>query len=161
MKKITPCLWFDSEAEEAANLYVSIFKNSKITNTSYYTKSSEEVSGKPANTVLTVEFELEGTPYTALNGGPLFKFSEAVSFQIPCDDQEEVDYYWEKLTADGGQESQCGWLKDKFGLSWQVVPNALPRLLSSDDSGVRERVMGAMMKMKKIVVADLEAAAAA
>ena len=159
MQKITPCLWFDSEAEEAANLYVSIFNNSKITSTARYTKSSEEVSGKPAGSVVTVEFELDGNPFMALNGGPLFKFSEAVSFTIPCKDQEEVDYFWEKLIADGGQESVCGWLKDKFGLSWQVVPEILPQLLSSDDQNVRERVMARMMQMKKIVVADLEDAA--
>jgi predicted 3-demethylubiquinone-9 3-methyltransferase (glyoxalase superfamily) len=159
MQKITPCLWFDSQAEEAANLYVSIFKNSKILGTTFYTKSSEEDSGKPAGSVLTVEFELDGMAFTALNGGPIFKLSEAVSFQISCEDQAEVDYFWEKLTADGGEESVCGWLKDKFGLSWQVVPTALPRLLADPDEGVRERVMGAMMKMKKIDVAELEAAA--
>ncbi|MDB5195500.1 MAG: hypothetical protein JWO84_684 [Parcubacteria group bacterium] len=159
MQKITSCLWFDTEAEEAAQLYVSIFKNSKILDTSYYTKSSEEVSGKPAGSVLTVEFELDGMAFTALNGGPLFKFSEAVSFQISCEDQAEVDYYWEKLTADGGEESVCGWLKDKFGLSWQVVPTVMPRLLASEDAGVRERVMASMMQMKKIVIADIEAAA--
>lgn len=160
MQKITPCLWFDTQAEDAAKLYVSVFPNSKITNTSYYTKSSEEDSGKPAGSVLTVEFELDGMAFTALNGGPIFKLSEAVSFQISCKDQTEVDYYWDKLTADGGEPSMCGWLKDKFGLSWQVVPTALPRLLTDPDEGVRERVMGAMMKMKKIEVAELEAAAA-
>jgi predicted 3-demethylubiquinone-9 3-methyltransferase (glyoxalase superfamily) len=159
MQKITPFLWFDSEAEEAAKFYVSVFKNSKITNTAYYTKSSEEAAGKPAGSVLTVEFELDGTTFTALNGGPVFTFSEAISFQISCEDQAEVDYYWEKLIADGGEEGQCGWLKDKFGLSWQVVPQALPRLLTDPDAQVRERVMAAMMPMKKLVVADLEKAA--
>ena len=148
---ITPCLWFDKEAEDAANFYVSVFKNSKINSVSRYGKEGYEFHRQKEGTAMTVDFALNGQPFIGLNGGPLFKFTEAVSFTIPCDTQEEIDYYWEKLTA-GGEESQCGWLKDKFGLSWQVVPTILPKLLKDPErSG---RVMNAFMKMKKF---DIEA----
>ena len=122
--KIVPCLWFDTEAEAAANLYVSVFKNARILSTTRYIKEGVETHGREAGTVMTVEFEIEGQKFLGLNGGPHFKFSEAISFQIFCETQAEVDYFWDKLTADGGVESNCGWLKDKFGLSWQVVPTA-------------------------------------
>jgi len=154
MKRITPCLWFDGNAEEAANLYVSIFKNAKITEISRY----GDAGPLPKGTVLTVAFELDGQPFTALNGGPQYKFTEAVSFQIYCDTQEEVDHYWDKLVA-GGSEQPCGWLKDKFGLSWQVVPNRLIELIQSPDAAKSQRVMEAMFKMKKIDIATIEAAA--
>ena len=154
MKRITPCLWFDGNAEEAANLYVSIFKNAKITEISRY----GDAGPLPKGTVLTVAFELDGQPFTTLNGGPQYKFTEAVSFQIYCDTQEEVDHYWDKLVA-GGSEQPCGWLKDKFGLSWQVVPNRLIELIQSPDAAKSQRVMEAMFKMKKIDIAMIEAAA--
>jgi len=154
MKRITPCLWFDGNAEEAANLYVSIFKNAKITEISRY----GDAGPLPKGTVLTVAFELDGQPFTALNGGPQYKFTEAVSFQIYCDTQEEVDHYWDKLVA-GGSEQPCGWLKDKFGLSWQVVPNRLIELIQSPDAAKSQHVMEAMFKMKKIDIATIEAAA--
>jgi predicted 3-demethylubiquinone-9 3-methyltransferase (glyoxalase superfamily) len=154
-KKIRPCLWFDTQAEDAAKFYCSIFPNSRIVETSHF----GEAGPRPAGMVLTVEFELDGNPFTALNGGPEFKFDEAVSFQIPCDTQDEVDNYWNKLTADGGAESMCGWLKDKFGLSWQVVPNRLVELLQDPDKAKANRVMRAMLKMKKIDTAKLEEAA--
>lgn len=149
MSKITPFLWFDNNAEEALNLYTSIFKNAKV--------HSVNRMG-PDGPVMTASFELEGQEFIALNGGPHFKFNEAVSFVVNCEGQEEVDYYWNKLT-EGGTESQCGWLKDKFGLSWQIVPTALPRLLGHKDGAKAQRAMQAMMKMKKIIIADLEAAA--
>lgn len=154
MKRITPCLWFDGNAEEAANLYVSIFKNAKITNISRY----GDAGPQPKGTVLTVAFELDGQPFTALNGGPMFKFTEAVSFQIYCETQEEVDHYWDNLVA-GGTEMPCGWLKDKFGVTWQVVPNRLIALIQSPDAATSKRVMEAMFKMKKIDIATIEAAA--
>lgn len=155
MTILTPCLWFDTEAQEAANFYLSVFPNSRITDITYY----GEAGPRPAGMVLTVEFELDGHPFTALNGGPEFRFSEAVSFQIDCTDQAEVDRYWEALTAAGGQESMCGWLKDKYGLSWQVVPRRLVELLADPDPARAQRVMAAMMPMRKLVIADLEAAA--
>ena len=154
MKRITPCLWFDGNAEEAAGLYVSIFKNAKITEISRY----GDAGPLPKGTVLTVAFELDGQPFTALNGGPQYKFTEAVSFQISCETQEEVDHYWDKLVA-GGSEQPCGWLKDKFGLSWQVVPNRLIELIQSPDAAKSQHVMEAMFKMKKIDIAMIEAAA--
>lgn len=154
MQRITPFLWFDTQAEEAANFYASIFKNSKITTVTRY----GETGPGPKGTVLTVGFELDGQTFTALNAGPKFKFTEAVSFVVNCETQEEIDYYWEKLTADGGQESQCGWLKDKFGLSWQVVPSELPQLLSGDPEKAN-RVMEAIMQMKKLDLPTLKAAA--
>ena len=152
-QKITPCLWFDTEAEAAANHYTSIFKNSRITHISRFGKAGQDVHGKEAGTVMVVAFELEGQAFTALNGGPQFKFSEAVSFQVMCDTQEEIDHFWSRLT-EGGQESQCGWLKDKFGFSWQVVPSVLPQMMTDADSTKSERVMNAFLKMKKF---DIEA----
>ena len=156
-KKIAACLWFDTEAEDAAKFYCGVFKNSRITQTSYY----GDVGPRPKGSVLTVAFELDGQPFTALNGGPQFKFSEAISFQIYCDTQAEVDHYWNGLIAGGGAESMCGWLKDRFGLSWQVVPNRLIELIASPDAAKAERVTAAMFKMKKIDIAALEAAATA
>jgi predicted 3-demethylubiquinone-9 3-methyltransferase (glyoxalase superfamily) len=156
MTKITPCLWFDTEGEDAANLYVSIFPNSKITNVSRY----GEAGPRDAGTVMTVEFELDGQPFVALNGGPDFKFNEAVSFQVDCADQDEVDNYWSKL-SEGGEEGPCGWLKDRFGLSWQIIPRALPELLGDPDKQKAQRVMAAMLEMRKIDVEALERAAAA
>lgn len=155
MKTITPCLWFNDNAETAANFYVSVFKNAKINAVSHY----GEGAPMPKGTVLTVDFTLNGQNFTALNGGPVFQLSEAVSFMIPCETQEEVDHYWEKLTADGGKAVQCGWLKDKFGLSWQVVPSILPKLMTGDPARAA-RVMGAVMKMVKLDIAALEKAAA-
>jgi predicted 3-demethylubiquinone-9 3-methyltransferase (glyoxalase superfamily) len=152
-KKITPCLWYDREAEEAAKFYVSVFKDSSINNVSRYGKEGYEVHGQKEGTVMTVEFTLNGQRYLALNGGPQFKFNESVSFMIPCETQEDVDYYWNKLT-EGGQESMCGWLKDKFGLSWQVVPTILPKLLQ--DPARSERVMKALMQMRKFDIEELK-----
>lgn len=149
MQKITPFLWFDKEAEEAANFYVSIFKNSKILNVARYNEESSKASGVPAGTVMTISFELNGQVFNALNGGPIFKFSEAISFMVSCDNQEEVDYYWEKLT-EGGEESQCGWLKDKFGLSWQITPTEMGKMMSDSNPEKSKRVMHEMLKMKKI-----------
>lgn len=160
MQKITTCLWFNNQAEEAVNFYTSIFKNSKIGSTSRYDKASAEVSGQPEGSVLVITFELDGREFMALNGGPLFKFTEAVSLVINCESQQEVDYFWEKLT-EGGEESQCGWLKDKFGLSWQVTPTRLNELLEDKDPKKAERVMKAMLHMKKLDVPTLEAAAEA
>lgn len=156
--KLTTCLWFENQADEAAKFYCSVFKNSKIGRTAYYPNAGEEIHGKPANSVLTVEFELEGMPFTALNGGPMFKFNEAISIQVPCKTQEEIDYYWNALTADGGQESQCGWLKDKYGLSWQVFPEFMGELLSGTDRAAAARAMNAFMKMKKFDIATIEKA---
>jgi len=154
MQPITPCLWFDTQAEEAARLYVSVFRNSKITAVSHY----GEGGPMPKGTVLTVSFELDGRPFTALNGGPMYQFSEAVSFQVSCQTQDDVDYYWSRL-GDGGQPGPCGWLKDRFGLSWQVVPEVLPRLMSDPDPARAQRVFQAMMQMGKLDIAALEAAA--
>jgi predicted 3-demethylubiquinone-9 3-methyltransferase (glyoxalase superfamily) len=154
MPKITPFLWFDNQAEEAMNFYTSIFKNSKIGSISRF----GDGPGQKGN-VMVASFELDGLPFTALNGGPRFKFTEAVSLYVNCDSQEEVDYFWSKLTADGGSESMCGWLKDKFGLSWQIIPSALPRLMSDPDRQKANQVMQAMLQMKKIDVATLEQAA--
>lgn len=159
MPNITPCLWFDNQAEEAAKFYVSVFPNSKILGDEDYPEGAEEVTSKPAGSVMIVNFQLDGQQFMALNGGPDFKFSEAVSFIIDCADQAEVDAYWSKLTADGGEESQCGWLKDKFGLSWQVTPRALNELMSDSDPAKAKRVMQAMLQMKKIDVSELEKAA--
>jgi predicted 3-demethylubiquinone-9 3-methyltransferase (glyoxalase superfamily) len=153
MPKITPFLWFDSQAEEAANFYVPIFKNSKILAIARYGKSGPG----PEGSAMTVEFQLDGQRFVALNGGPHFKFTEAVSFVIGCETQQEVDEYWEKL-SEGGEESVCGWLKDKYGLSWQIVPSVMSKLLGDKDAEKANRVMGAMLKMKKIVIADLEQA---
>jgi predicted 3-demethylubiquinone-9 3-methyltransferase (glyoxalase superfamily) len=159
LQRITPCLWFDTQAEEAANFYTGIFKNSKITAISRYPDAGQEMHGKPAGSVLTVAFELDGQSFTALNGGPIFQFNEAISLQVNCDAQAEVDYYWEKLSAGGDERAQqCGWLKDKFGLSWQVVPTALPKMLTDPDAGRSQRVFAALMPMKKLDIAKLEAA---
>jgi predicted 3-demethylubiquinone-9 3-methyltransferase (glyoxalase superfamily) len=157
MPKIAPCLWFDTQAEDAANLYVSVFPNSKITEIARY---PEGFPGGRAGQVMTVAFELDGTPFTGLNGGPVFQLSEAVSFQIYVDDQATLDRYWTALLADGGQESVCGWLKDRFGLSWQVIPNQLAKLMASPDRAAAQRVADAMMQMVKLDIAKLEAAAA-
>lgn len=153
-RKITPCLWFDSQAEEAATFYTAIFKNSRIGRITRYGKAGFEIHGRPEGSAMTVEFELDGQAFTALNGGPVFKFNEAVSFQVMCETQAEVDFYWDKL-SDGGDEQaqQCGWLKDKFGLSWQVVPAALPEWVGDPGSEKSQRAMQAMLRMKKI---DLE-----
>lgn len=156
MQKITPFLWFDKEAEEAANFYVSIFKNSKVTEVARY----PEGSPAPAGSVMTVTFNLDGEDFVALNAGPHFKFTEAISFVVDCENQEEVDHFWTKLTADGGEESQCGWLKDKFGLSWQITPRILLELMKDKDPERAKRVMQAMMQMKKIDIAKLKEAAA-
>ena len=152
-QKITPCLWFDTQAEEAAKFYISVFKNGRIKHVSRYGKAGKEVHGKEAGSVMVVAFEIDGQSFTALNGGPNFKFTEAVSFVVRCDSQKEVDYYWSKLTAEGGSESQCGWLKDKFGLSWQIVPARLPDLLK------HPKAVQAMLQMKKLDIAELERAA--
>lgn len=157
MQKIIPYLWFDNKAEEAAKFYTSIFKDSKIGKISRYDKAAAEVSKQPEGSVMTVEFKLEGQEFVALNGGPIFKFTEAVSFLVSCKNQEEVDYFWEKLT-DGGEEGVCGWLKDKYGLSWQVAPTILDEMLRDKDKGKAERVMQAMLKMKKIEIKDLKQA---
>lgn len=155
MQKIVPCLWFDHQAEEAVNLYISLFKNSKILNVSRYDEASAQVSGQPAGSVLTVTFLLDGQEFMALNGGPAFKFTEAVSFVVNCETQAEVDRFWNTLTADGGEESQCGWLKDKYGLSWQIVPTVLEQLLSDPDPAKAQRAMQAMLEMKKLDIAEL------
>jgi predicted 3-demethylubiquinone-9 3-methyltransferase (glyoxalase superfamily) len=157
-QRITPCLWFDTQAEEAAKFYASVFKDSKVGKISRYGKEGFEVHGKQAGTVMTVEFEIAGHKFLALNGGPQFKFNEAVSFQVHCETQEEIDYFWSKL-AEGGQEGPCGWLKDKFGLSWQVIPTALPQLLTDENSA--QRVMKSMLQMRKIDLAALKRAQAA
>jgi predicted 3-demethylubiquinone-9 3-methyltransferase (glyoxalase superfamily) len=154
MPKITPFLWFDGQAEEAVRFYVSIFKNSKIGEISRYT----EAGPGPAGAAMVVAFELDGQGFSALNGGPVFSFTEAVSFVIDCADQAEVDYFWTALSA-GGETSQCGWLKDRYGLSWQIVPAALPRILSNPDPVKARRAMEAMLKMTKLDIAALEAAA--
>ena len=158
-QRITPCLWFDDQAEEAAKYYTGIFKNSKIGKITHYGEAGRETHKRPAGSVLTVAFELDGVQFTALNGGPVFKFNEAVSFQIICKDQKEVDYYWEKLTPGGDPSAQvCGWLKDKFGLSWQVVPSIMPDLVGDPNSEKSQRAMAAMMEMKKLDIAALERA---
>lgn len=151
MQKITPFLWFDNQAEDAAKFYVSVFKDSKMGQVSRY---GEGMPG-PAGSVMTAGFEIEGQAFIALNGGPVFKFTEAVSFVVNCDTQKEIDHYWDKLTAGGGKEVQCGWLKDKFGLSWQIVPSALPELVKKSD-----KVMQALLHMKKLDISVLERAAA-
>src|SRR5213596_734150 len=158
MQKITPFLWFDSQAEEAVKFYTSIFKNSKIGKIARYGEEGEKVSGRPARSVMTVEFQLEGQEFVALNGGPHFTFTEAISFVVNCKTQPEVDKFWKKLSA-GGEEVQCGWLKDKFGLSWQIVPTVLGELLSAKDAARSQRVMQAMLKMVKLDIEKLKEAA--
>ena len=158
-QKITPFLWFDDKAEEAANFYVSLFNNSKVGRVSRYGEAGEAVAGRPKGSAMTVEFDLDGQEFVALNGGPHFKFTEAVSFVVNCTDQEEVDKFWEKL-SEGGEKSQCGWLKDKYGLSWQIVPTVLNELLTDKDPAKSERVMNAMLQMRKIDIETLQKAAA-
>ncbi len=157
MQKMGTCLWFDGQAEEAAKLYISIFKNGKIGNITKYGKAGVENHQQPEGTVMSVEFELNGQSFMGLNGGPLFKFNESVSFMIPCETQKEIDHYWEAFTKEG-QESQCGWLKDKFGVSWQITPTVLQKMLTSGDKQKTERVTAAFMKMKKMDIATLERA---
>jgi predicted 3-demethylubiquinone-9 3-methyltransferase (glyoxalase superfamily) len=156
-QKINPCLWFDTEAEEAAKFYCSIFKNSRMGRVSRYVNEGQEIHGKEAGSVMAVEFEIGGQKFTALNGGPLFKFTEAISFQVHCDDQAEVDYFWKKLT-EGGTEGPCGWLKDKYGLSWQIVPRVLYEMLLDQDHTKSQRVTKAFMQMKKFDIAELKRA---
>ena len=159
VQPITPCLWFDSQAEEAARYYTGIFKNSKLGRISRYGDAGREVHGQAPGTVMRVEFELNGQTFTALNGGPLFKFNEAISFQIMCRTQEEVDHYWNKLSEGGDEQAQvCGWLKDKYGLSWQVVPTVLAELMTDPDKEKAGRVMEALLKMKKLDIAELKRA---
>jgi predicted 3-demethylubiquinone-9 3-methyltransferase (glyoxalase superfamily) len=152
INKIVPCLWFDDQAEEAARFYTSIFKNSSVGNVSRYGKEGFEIHGKPEGTAMTVTFSLDGQEFLALNGGPQFKFSEAISFQVFCDAQEDIDHFWSKLT-DGGEEIQCGWLKDKFGLSWQIIPSILSKLMS--DPLKAARVTKAYLQMKKMDIEKL------
>jgi predicted 3-demethylubiquinone-9 3-methyltransferase (glyoxalase superfamily) len=160
MPKITPFLWFEDNAEEAVRHYTSIFRNSKITATTRYNEEGAEVSGRPKGSVMTVAFQLDGQDFVALNGGPDFKFTEAISFVVNCDSQEEIDYYWEKLTAGGDEKAQqCGWLKDKYGVSWQVVPTALGELLNTPDPEKSRNAMKALIGMKKIDVETLQRAA--
>jgi predicted 3-demethylubiquinone-9 3-methyltransferase (glyoxalase superfamily) len=159
IQKITPCLWFDDQAEEAAKFYTAIFPNSQLVSMTRYGESGHEVHGRPAGTVMIVAFELAGHAFTALNGGPVFTFNEAVSFQVSCATQEEVDYYWEKLAAGGDERAQqCGWLKDKYGVSWQIVPTALVAMLNDPDAAKAQRAMEAMLHMKKIDIAQLQRA---
>jgi predicted 3-demethylubiquinone-9 3-methyltransferase (glyoxalase superfamily) len=155
--RLTPCLWFDSQAEDAANFYVSVFENSKIETVTRYGKEGHDIHRRPEGSVMTVAFELEGMKFTALNGGPLFEFNEAVSFQIHCGTQDEIDYFWSRLT-EGGSEGPCGWLKDRFGLSWQVVPNALTQMLTGPDAAAAQRVTKAFLQMKKFDIATLQRA---
>src|SRR5437870_9863769 len=158
MQKITPFLWFDDQAEEAVKFYTSVFENSKVGRILRYGEEAAKASGRPAGSVLTIEFEIEGQKFVALNGGPLFKFNESISFVVNCETQEEVDYFWDNLKADGGEESACGWLKDKFGVSWQVVPTVLIDMLHDKDPRKSERVMQAMLQMQKINIEKLKAA---
>jgi predicted 3-demethylubiquinone-9 3-methyltransferase (glyoxalase superfamily) len=158
VQKITPFLWFDSQAEEAAKFYTAIFGNSRIGSIARYSEAGEKAAGRPAGSVMTVEFQLEGQDFVALNGGPHFKFTEAISFVVNCDTQPELDHYWNKLSADG-KEQQCGWLKDKFGVSWQIVPEILSDLLSGKDSAKSQRVMEALLKMVKLDINKLKEAA--
>ena len=158
-QKIAPCLWFDGQAEAAANFYVGIFRNSRITQISRYGKESFEIHRHAAGSVMTVAFELDGQPFTALNGGPEFRFNEAISFQVFCDTQEEIDGYWNQLCAGGDEQAQiCGWLKDKFGVSWQIVPSMLPDMVSDPESPNGQRAMKALMQMKKLDIAELKRA---
>ena len=159
IQKIAPCLWFDDRAEEAAEFYIGIFSNSKIVNISHYGEAGKEIHGKLAGSVLTVSFELDGQKFTTLNGGPDFKFNEAISFQVDCEDQAEVDYFWEKLSMSGDQAAQqCGWLKDKYGVSWQIVPRVMTEMLNDADVEKAQRAMTAMLKMKKLDIDELKRA---
>jgi predicted 3-demethylubiquinone-9 3-methyltransferase (glyoxalase superfamily) len=157
--RIAPCLWFDDQAEDAVKLYVGIFRNSKVVRVSCYGEAGREVHQRPPGSVMALSFELDGQPFTALNGGPVFKFNEAVSLQVECGNQEEIDYYWERLSAGGDRDAQqCGWLKDRYGVSWQVVPILLPELLADPDPEKAGRVMEAMLPMKKLDIAVLKSA---
>lgn len=158
-QRIAPCLWFDDQAEEAAAFYTSVFPNSKIVKVSRYGEAGREIHGRPAGSVMTVAFELDGQPFTALNGGPVFTFNEAISLQVHCQTQEEVDHYWEKLSAGGDPKAQqCGWLKDRYGVSWQVVPTVVADLIGDPDSERSQRAMAALLEMKKLDIAALERA---
>ncbi|MEX0838756.1 MAG: VOC family protein [Parvibaculum sp.] len=159
-REITSCLWYDSEAEEAVNFYMSVFKDAKIGNITRYGEEGHDIHGREAGSVMSVDFEIAGRKFVAINGGPIFKFDEAISFQIHCDTQEEIDYFWSKL-SEGGEESVCGWLKDKFGLSWQVVPAVLPEMLLDADTAKSQRVTKAFMQMKKFDIEALKQAYAA
>ena len=159
VQRIAPCLWFDDQAEEAAKYYVSIFKNSRIVNISRYGEAGHEIHGRPAGSVMTVDFELDGQTFTGLNGGPHFKFNEAVSLQVNCETQDEIDYYWEKLSEGGDEKAQqCGWLKDKYGLSWQVVPSTISEIFADHTSEGYQRAMTAMLQMKKFDIEELKRA---
>lgn len=159
LQKITPCLWFDNQAEEAVDFYTSVFRNAGITAVSRYPEEGEEVHHRAPGSVMTIAFELDGQNFTALNGGPAFKFNEAISLQINCESQEELDYFWERLSAGGPPEAQqCGWLKDRFGVSWQVVPTVLPQMMVDHDSARSGRVMAALLQMKKLDIAALKKA---
>lgn len=161
IQPITPCLWFDTQAKEAAEFYTAVFSNSQIVNITRYGEAGHEIHGKPAGTVMTVAFELNGQPFTALNGGPAFKFNEAISFQVICQTQEEVNDYWEKLSTGGDETAQqCGWLKDRYGVSWQIIPNILLEMLSDADPTKSQRTMTAMLQMKKIDISKLLQASA-
>ncbi len=153
-QQITPCLWFDNRAEEAVNFYISVFRDGKILGKSYYTKEGFEIHGQKEGSILTIDFQLNGQRFTVLNGGPIFKFNESFSLQVFCDTQEDIDYYWKSLTSDGGEEGQCGWLKDKYGLSWQITPSILPKLIS--DPLKAEKVMKVLMPMKKLEIEKLK-----
>ena len=159
IQRITPCLWFDDQAEEAARLYTGIFPNSRIGQISRYGEAGHQFHGKPPGSVMTVAFELDGQTFTALNGGPLFKFNEAISFQVNCETQEEVDHYWSKLSAGGDEAAQqCGWLKDRFGASWQIVPRVLIEMLADSDTEKSQRAMAAVLRMKKLNIDELQRA---
>jgi predicted 3-demethylubiquinone-9 3-methyltransferase (glyoxalase superfamily) len=157
MQKITPCLWFEDQAEEAAEFYVSVFNDSRVKSITRYGKAGARASGRPEGTVMTVTFEIQGQEFVALNGGPLFKFSEAISFMVKCDSQAEIDEMWAKLSA-GGEEGPCGWLKDKYGLSWQIVTAGIDKMLSGPDAAKSERVMEAVLRMGKLDIAELKQA---
>ena len=157
LQRITPCLWFDNQAKEAADFYIGVFKNSKITLISHYGEAGQEVHGQKPGSVMLVAFELDGHSFTALNGGPVFKFNEAISFQINCDTQEEIDHYWDQLSAGGDVKAQqCGWLKDQYGASWQIVPRTMGEMMTAADTAKSNRVMAAMLKMKKLDIAALK-----
>lgn len=159
IQKISPCLWFDHQAEEAASFYTAVFRNSRITQIARYGEAGHEIHGRPPGSVLTVAFELDGQAFTALNGGPLFHFNEAISFQVHCDTQEEIDHFWTSLSAGGDERAQqCGWLKDRFGVSWQVVPRILPELITDPDYAASQRVFQALLQMKKLDIAALQRA---
>lgn len=161
IQKISPFMWFDNQAEEAAKFYTGIFKNSQVTTVTHYGNAGTEIHGRPPGSVMTVAFELEGQSFVALNGGPVFQFNEAISFVVNCDTQDEIDYYWDKLSQCGDENAkQCGWLKDKYGASWQVVPRLLIELLTDEDKARADRAMAAMMKMKKIDIETLKRATA-